>query len=200
MSLHWISPNGLHRAYHGDAMDILPSIGQCESLVTDPPYVGPCESGHGPPAGWYELARDRVERSYVMCSTATLPQCLATVGSDYHDTLVASPSNGLVVGPSGISSWLPIVVAWPRHKIAVDANSLSFAVTPEDAANHLGAKPVGLFLELLRLRRIRSVLDPFMGSGAIGAACVRAGIPYVGVEIDRRHFALAVERLAATRR
>jgi DNA modification methylase len=39
------------------------------------------------------------------------------------------------------------------------------------------------------------VIDPFMGSGSMGVACHRAGLRYLGVEIDPEHYATARERL-----
>lgn len=40
------------------------------------------------------------------------------------------------------------------------------------------------------------VCDPFMGSGTTGVAAVRAGRPFVGIEIDERHFDQACRRIA----
>lgn len=67
---------------------------------------------------------------------------------------------------------------------------------------HPAQKPEGLMLELVRLftDEGETVLDPFAGSGTTGAACVRLGRRFVGVERDRAHFELACERLAAETR
>jgi len=40
------------------------------------------------------------------------------------------------------------------------------------------------------------VCDPFLGSGTTGAVCVELGLPFVGIERDRRFFDLACERIA----
>lgn len=40
-----------------------------------------------------------------------------------------------------------------------------------------------------------TVLDPFMGSGTTGLACLKAGRNFIGVEIDPGYFAIACERL-----
>ncbi len=42
-----------------------------------------------------------------------------------------------------------------------------------------------------------TVLDPFMGSGTTGVACVRRGRRFVGVEIDPSGFGEAAARLEA---
>ena len=41
------------------------------------------------------------------------------------------------------------------------------------------------------------VLDPYMGSGTTGVACVRLGRPFIGIEIDPHYFAVACDRIAA---
>lgn len=40
-------------------------------------------------------------------------------------------------------------------------------------------------------------LDPFMGSGTTGVACVRMGRKFIGIEIDEKYFAIAVKRIEA---
>jgi site-specific DNA-methyltransferase (adenine-specific) len=45
-----------------------------------------------------------------------------------------------------------------------------------------------------------TVLDPFMGSGTTGIACLEHGRRFVGIEVDPGYFALAVERLEAVSR
>ena len=40
------------------------------------------------------------------------------------------------------------------------------------------------------------VLDPFMGSGTTGVACVQTGRNFIGVEIDPTYFAIAEKRIA----
>jgi site-specific DNA-methyltransferase (adenine-specific) len=39
------------------------------------------------------------------------------------------------------------------------------------------------------------VLDPFMGSGTTGVAAIRHGRRFIGIELDPKHFATAVQRL-----
>ena len=40
------------------------------------------------------------------------------------------------------------------------------------------------------------VCDPFMGSGTTGAVCAELGLPFVGIERDRRFFDMACDRIA----
>lgn len=41
-----------------------------------------------------------------------------------------------------------------------------------------------------------TVLDPFMGSGTTGVACVQTGRNFIGIEIDPTYFAIAEKRIA----
>lgn len=45
-----------------------------------------------------------------------------------------------------------------------------------------------------------TVFDPYMGSGTTGVACAKAGHRFVGIEIDRKWFDLACERVTAAQR
>jgi site-specific DNA-methyltransferase (adenine-specific) len=63
---------------------------------------------------------------------------------------------------------------------------------------HPHQKPVALFSWVLsRLRNVSCVLDPYAGTSPIGEACLIAGIPYVGIEIDPTYYNLATERIRA---
>lgn len=39
------------------------------------------------------------------------------------------------------------------------------------------------------------VLDPFMGSGSTGVACVNAGRNFIGIELDKQYFDIASQRI-----
>ena len=62
--------------------------------------------------------------------------------------------------------------------------------------NHLTSKPVALIEDLLAVTATdATVLDPFMGGGSVGAACLRTGRGYVGVELSREYFDISRARL-----
>lgn len=44
------------------------------------------------------------------------------------------------------------------------------------------------------------VVDPFMGGGATGVACARAGREFVGIEIEQKYFDIACERIDQAQR
>ena len=63
---------------------------------------------------------------------------------------------------------------------------------------HPNQKPLALMEWVLKKAKVGKetlVIDPFMGSGSLGVACHRAGLRYLGVEIDPEHYATAKARL-----
>ena len=65
---------------------------------------------------------------------------------------------------------------------------------------HPTQKPVVLMawcLEVAKVVQGAVVLDPYMGSGSAGVACVRSGRKFIGIERDPEHFETAVRRIRA---
>ena len=63
---------------------------------------------------------------------------------------------------------------------------------------HPTQKPVGIMAWCMERAKVPEgglVLDPYMGSGTTGIACIRTGRRFFGVEIDPRYFDAACERL-----
>lgn len=63
-------------------------------------------------------------------------------------------------------------------------------------AAHPTQKPIALMRWCIeRLRTTDAILDPFMGSGTTGVACVKEGRKFIGIEIDEGYFDIACERI-----
>jgi site-specific DNA-methyltransferase (adenine-specific)/modification methylase len=63
---------------------------------------------------------------------------------------------------------------------------------------HVSQKPVELMTWCLETTRIglgKTVLDPYMGSGSTGVACLRTGRKFVGIDIDAENCSNAVARI-----
>ena len=61
---------------------------------------------------------------------------------------------------------------------------------------HLTSKPVELIEDLLAVTPPGAiVLDPFMGGGSVGEACVRTGRKYIGVELSPEYFDISRKRI-----
>lgn len=98
----------------------------------------------------------------------------------YEFVMVAFPANGKL-------SW--------RDKKSTSPNILAFP-KPRDM-HHPNEKPVELCARLIDLmtKPADLVIDPFMGSGTTGVACMRTGRRFVGIELDQRHFEVARKRI-----
>ena len=63
--------------------------------------------------------------------------------------------------------------------------------------SHPTQKPTPLIMEIVSLFSSANqvVLDPFMGSGTTGVACVKLGRKFIGIEIDEGYFDIACDRI-----
>jgi DNA modification methylase len=64
----------------------------------------------------------------------------------------------------------------------------------DGSVTHPTQKPTRLMNELLAVNPM-SVLDPFMGSGTTGVACVKTGRNFIGIEIDEGYYKIAERRI-----
>ncbi|WP_448339174.1 DNA methyltransferase [Desulfovibrio piger] len=63
---------------------------------------------------------------------------------------------------------------------------------------HLTSKPVPLIEKLLAVATAQAtVLDPFMGGGSVGEACIRTGRGYIGMELSPEYYEISRSRLTA---
>ena len=70
-------------------------------------------------------------------------------------------------------------------------------VGKERIINHMTLKPVKLieYLTLIFSKENQVILDPFMGSGTTGIACLNTDRKFIGIEINDYYFSLAENRL-----
>jgi DNA modification methylase len=93
-------------------------------------------------------------------------------------------------------------IAWMRggHGVYAFRKCFPHASRTVEAGDsvHPSQKPVVLMswcLEQAKVPEGATVLDPFMGSGSTGVACIRTGRNFIGVEKDERYFEIAADRL-----
>lgn len=73
---------------------------------------------------------------------------------------------------------------------------LRVSTVPTDDREHSTQKPVELIEMLIPLARPEgTILDPFMGSGTTGVACVRTGRKFIGIEVEEKYFQIACKRI-----
>jgi DNA modification methylase len=164
-------------------------------------------------SAWPKLGFDRL-------APAMDPICFATKGRHLlnldrsGDDAWSVPSRKL----PGISARANIcmkrdgVGRWPRSIVASDGidGFQYFALTPNNrtippeesqkAIGHPNVKPLALMEWVVsKLAPGGTVLDPFMGSGTTGLACLATGRRFIGIERDPDYFAIAERRIAAAR-
>lgn len=80
-------------------------------------------------------------------------------------------------------------------------NVLSFAPVGGDDKEHIAEKPIELLQVVVGITLPGAVVvDPFMGSGTTGIACVRTGRSFIGIEADDVHFETALRRIEQAQR
>lgn len=207
----WQSDDGSVRLFLGDCRDVLPSLTGVDAVVTDPPYgIGLRNGdvdGHRSDR-WDSIEGDCDQSVGLSVLDWAFDRELPTVAfaSPWKPwpgkwrNLIAWDKGGAVGGGGDIAtclkrSWELVMVARnlpiPRRLESV----WRYPMIPSDTANHICAKPVELMEELTDTFSRGTVLDPFMGSGTTGVACVRLGRKFVGVEVDRRYFDVARNRI-----
>lgn len=87
-----------------------------------------------------------------------------------------------------------------RARSINDCTSKQLIHCPQiDESDHATEKPVALMEHYIRnsTEPGATVLDPFMGSGTTGVACVRSGRNFIGIEKNLEHYKTAQRRIHA---
>jgi DNA modification methylase len=191
--------------YHGDCLEILPTLGKVDAVVTDPPYGCAATTGRGGAYDGFELYGDK--DTGVRDAMLRLLTCPAAVfgspriGPPQHRArLVWAKGEHTGMGDLAFP-WKPdyeeIYILGDGWKGPRTSSVLKFNARIDSARFHATEKPVALMEEIVSKAPGRSVLDPFMGSGTTGVACANLGRKFIGVEIDERYFQIACGRVAA---
>lgn len=188
--------------YLGDCREILPTLQKVDAVITDPPY--------GIGAGRMSLGKWQTSRlaKSDWDSAAPSDETLAAVlsAADKHilwggNYFALPPSRGFLVWDKGAGfrgrDFAECEVAW----CSMDMNARVFSRDPLAAGDYRGKehptqKPVPLMLWCLEQAGRPSVtLDPFMGSGSTGVACMQMGSRFIGIERDPAYFDIACRRI-----
>jgi site-specific DNA-methyltransferase (adenine-specific) len=188
--------------YLGDCLEILPTLGKVDAVVTDPPYgIGFKYATHDDSLdGWYELMDAVVPICRSIARFVVMPSCAVKrlpwwYKNHSPDWLIAwhkgSPGHQSAIG---FNDWEPHVVwgrpARPMH----DYFSTQCGFDPN---GHPCPKPLDYAMWLVSRAAPSggSVADPFMGSGTTGVACMRLGRQFSGIEKDPAYFDIACRRI-----
>ena len=99
-------------------------------------------------------------------------------------------------GKFGYNAWQPILL-YGKNNNRYGMDTIKYSKIEKRFEGHPCSKPVGLMIELIKRYSSEgdTILDPFMGSGTTGVACVQTGRNFIGIEIDPTYFAIAERRI-----
>lgn len=181
--------------YLGDCLEIVPLLDPANVIITDPPYgCNKTEWDTFFPVEWYPMAKSKVDMVCIITGSAGLKDSVTLVGEDFVDVIAALSKNGRTRGPMGFINWLAVVVSCSKPKLG--QNCFDFSVVGEKP-DHPTVKPIQFMIRLIdRLTKEGDVvLDPFMGSGSTGVACLKQGRKFIGIEINEAYFETACKRI-----
>jgi DNA modification methylase len=200
--------------YHGDCLEVLPAINPLDValLLTDPPYGISYRPGdHNRPSPWSvsdQIAGD--EEPFDPRPWLVYPKVVLWGANHFAHLL--PPGGWIVWSKAQDNRWAlqkahtrsTGEVAWTNCGRLVSVFNVFWAGSPlyrteERGSNiHPTQKPVSLMRWIVdRLTEPgQLVLDPFMGSGPVAAACADLGRKYIGIEVEERYCEVAASRFA----
>lgn len=190
--------------YLGDCVDILPQIERANAVVTDPPYgINAARARNSQKWGWKdyeggEWDKERPEPHVIKAVVTAAPAVILWGGNYFADLL--EPSEKWLIWDKGQKdfSLADAELAWCSFGGAIRRLEYSRSKALQDGKQHPTQKPVELMawcLDQIPGLKAGTVLDPFMGSGTTGVACVKRGLSFVGIEKDEGYFLGACERI-----
>ena len=198
--------------YHGDCREVLPHLAPVDLVLTDPPYGIQADekaaasagkagwADHGPATGW---DRERPSR-------ATFEQVLAAGrnaiiwGGNYFADLLP-PSMGWLAWDKGQRgfSLADFELAWTSFQVAARCVVVPRGQALQDGKQHPTQKSLKVMsfcithaIDKDRGGDIRTVLDPFAGSGTTLRAAKDLGLRSIGIEAQERYCEVIAQRMA----
>lgn len=182
--------------YLGDCHEIVPSLSLVDAVVTDPPYgIGVTRSnrlavsrGMGGGGDWDDEPADL---------SWLLPMNVPSIvwGGNYFDL---PPTRAPLVWDKNNAGrdFADFELAWSN----LDMVARRIVLRPmnmDGGKLHPTQKPVRVMEWCIGHlpEGCETILDPFMGSGTTGVACVRTGRRFIGVEINEQYFDIACRRV-----
>jgi len=178
----------------GDCMEVMPTLGKVDAVLTDPPYgIGisknPVRQKHKK-SNWDNCAPS----NDVLLRIQTIAKQQIIWGGNYFNL---PPSRGFFVWdkiqPENFSLAMCEQAWWSK-----DANAKIFCKSVLSyKKQHPTQKPVELMEWCIGHlpKDTETILDPFMGSGTTLVACAKLGRSGIGIELDEDYFNIACERV-----
>lgn len=191
--------------YHGDCMDVLPTLGKVDAVVTDPPY-GIAHKTHGQRFVHAKpIAGDDSLEAYRWLESLRVPLVAffspyRWPGISWRSVLCWHKGEDTGAGGDAATCWkrdieLIGVVRNSKLNGFRDSALVRYRARMDHQTGHFAQKPVLLMEYLISKLRNSLITDPFMGSGTTGVACMNLGRKFIGIELERKYFDIACERI-----
>jgi len=184
--------------YHGDCLEIVPTLGRFDLLLTDPPYgiASVWKGGFG--HGWGKASKDSAMRNEWDAEAPDIAWLLevanvSIVWGGNHFNLPLSRSWLVWNKPERGFSLSEAELAWTNRDNVVRV----FDHKRSDAGRkHPTQKPLALMTWCIGLAGdVQTILDPFAGSGTTGRAAKDMGRKAVLIEREERYCEIAARRM-----
>ena len=182
--------------YQGNCLEVMSTLGQVDAVVTDPPY-GLGQKMNGGTWGSdikYSIMRewDSILPQDAIDKLLTLNIPTIIWGGNYFD--LPKTRCWLIWDKPSLNTLSDFEMAWTN----IDKLSKRFKYRRYwNNRIHPTEKPLPLMKWCIEKvsQEGDTILDPFMGSGTTGVACVQLNRNFIGIEIDPTYFAIAQERI-----
>jgi site-specific DNA-methyltransferase (adenine-specific) len=201
--------------YLGDSLEIAPTLQGVDAIISDPPYGMDWNTDHtrfvnGPNGtggkGERTQARNMPkihgdEKPFDPAPWLTWEKVVLFGSNHFASRLpVGTTLVWLKKYDSAFGTFLSDAeVAWMKGGHGVYAmRDTELLGEASKSRVHPTQKPVpimGWCMDQAKVPEGALVLDPYMGSGTTGIACIRTGRRFVGIERDPVHYATALERI-----
>jgi DNA modification methylase len=193
----------------GDCAEALRGLPVHDALVTDPPYGIGEAAGKNASRTNLSVAKDYGNDQWdneavpdeLMALVRAAGRSQIIFGGNYY---ALPPTSCWLVWDklNGNNDFADCELAWTNMPKAVRRirylwNGMIRA-NGEGRGDHPTQKPVGVMAWALQQlpKDTRTVIDPFMGSGTTGVACVKAGLSFTGIEREPKYFEAACRRIS----
>lgn len=190
--------------YHGDCLEVLPTLSGIDAVVTDPPWNMDFFVDDDKPweeyAKWLGNVKGLCESAstkgvWIFQSTKAIPH-VAHLFGDY--SFFASAKNFCQMTKKKIPNAWDIAMYLDRGAYLGNGRNWHIGNTAgmlKDRTAHPTPRPLDTMEYIIGMHDWKSVLDPFTGSGTTGVACIRTGRKFIGIELDEGYCEIAARRM-----
>ena len=186
----------------GDCREILPTLPRVDAVITDPPYgIGM----HGGKIGLatYETLSEWDNRPADVKPILDLGVPTIIWGGNYFHVPPAKCWLVWDKETQGVTTFADCELAWTNLDGSVRMVRHLWSgpyMKVKEVRDHPTQKPVRVMQWCVEKTKSTIILDPFMGSGTTGVACMNLGRKFIGIEIEPTYFATSCERIENAQR